>query len=367
MPCYLWSRGSANSPDLDMGSTENPFSDSDFLGNDGFSPNLTAANTSLLYPSFLSPVMDKTTNIIMIIVLFIMMVSLGCTMEVTKIKDHILKPKGVAIAILSQYGIMPLTAFCLTKGFQVTEIAAVVILIYGCCPGGALSNILALAIKGDMNLSIVMTTCSTLLALAMMPLLLYLYCHGFSNVQKAVPYVGIITSLVGILIPCGAGILINYFRPQYTKIITKVGLGVSMISIPVICVISTVQKESPPFNIFSPPLMAIAVLLPLIGYTFGYIISWVFRLPQPERRTVAMETGCQNIQLCATIVKVAFPPAVIGPMYLFPLVLGFSQLTEAVLLIVLFRCYHWFTTKGKDSYQPTSTEEKLKEISEGTA
>ncbi|XP_032440950.1 sodium/bile acid cotransporter [Xiphophorus hellerii] len=349
-----------------MGGTENPFSDSDFLKNDGFSPNLTAANTSLLHPFLLSPVMDKTINIIMIIVLLTIMVSLGCTMEVTKIKDHILKPKGVAIAILSQYGIMPLTAFCLTKGFQVPEATAVVILICGCCPGGAVSNILALAIKGDMNLSIVMTSCSTLLALAMMPLLLYLYCHGFSNLQKAVPYVGIITSLVVILIPCGAGILINYYRPQYSKIITKVGLSVLMISMPVICIISIVEIGSSLLNMLSPPLMAIAALMPLIGYAFGYIITWVFRLAQPERRTVAMETGCQNIQLCATIVKVAFPPAVIGPMYLFPLVLGFFQVTEAALLVVLFRCYHWFRTKGKESYRPTSTEEKLK-VSEETA
>uniref|UniRef100_A0A3P9P0K4 Solute carrier family 10 member 1 n=1 Tax=Poecilia reticulata TaxID=8081 RepID=A0A3P9P0K4_POERE len=305
----------------------------EFLENDDFSPNLTAANTSLLYPSLLSPAMDKTINIIMIVVLFIVMVSLGCTMEVTKIKDHILKPKGVAIAILSQYGIMPLTAFCLTKGFQLSETTAVVILICGCCPGGALSNILALAIRGDMNLSIVMTSCSTLLALAMMPLLLYLYCHGFSNLQKAVPYVGIVTSLVAILVPCGAGIL--------------VGVCVLMISIPVICIISIVEIGSSLLTMLSPPIMATAVLMPLIGYAFGYIISWVFRLTQPERRTVAMETGCQNIQLCATVVKVAFPPAVIGPMYLFPLVMGFFQVIEAALLVFLFRCYHWFTTKGK--------------------
>uniref|UniRef100_A0A3B3X6N8 Solute carrier family 10 member 1 n=1 Tax=Poecilia mexicana TaxID=48701 RepID=A0A3B3X6N8_9TELE len=302
----------------------------------------TPTNTSLLYPSLLSPVMDKTINIIMITVLLIVMVSLGCTMEVTKIKDHILKPKGVAIAILSQYGIMPLTAFCLTKGFQLSEATAVVILICGCCPGGALSNILALAIKGDMNLSIVMTSCSTLLALAMMPLLLYLYCHGFSNLQKAVPYVGIVTSLVAILVPCGAGILINYFRPQYSKIITKVGLCVLMISILVICIISIVEIGSSLLTMLSPPLMAIAVLLPLIGYAFVRDSILFYK-----RRTVAMETGCQNIQLCATVVKVAFPPAVIGPMYLFPLVLGFFQVAEAALLIVLFRCYHWFTTKGK--------------------
>ncbi|XP_012732605.2 sodium/bile acid cotransporter [Fundulus heteroclitus] len=349
-----------------MDSTENLLSGPDFEENDGFTSNLTAANDSLIYTSLLSPAMDKTINILMIVVLFITMVSLGCTMEVTKIKDHILKPKGVAIAVLSQYGIMPLTAFCLAKGFQLPETTAVVILICGCCPGGALSNILALALKGDMNLSIVMTTCSTLLALGMMPLLLFLYCQGFSNLQKAVPYVDIIVSLVAILVPCGTGILINYFRPQYSKMITKVGLCVLMISIVVIGIISTVEIGGSLLNVLSPPLMAIAALMPLIGYAFGYIISSAFRLNQSERRTVSMETGCQNIQLCATILKVAFPPAVIGPMYLFPLVYGSMQLTEAAMLIVLFRCYQRFTRKGRETYQPASTEEKLK-IAEGTA
>ncbi|MED6257807.1 hypothetical protein ATANTOWER_031777, partial [Ataeniobius toweri] len=167
------------------------------------------------------------------------------------------------------------------KGFQLPETTAVVILICGCCPGGTLSNILALALKGDMNLSIVMTSCSTLLALGMMPLLLYLYCQGFSNLQKAVPYVDIIVSLVAILVPCSTGILINYFRPHYSKIISKVGLGVLMISIVVIGIISSVEIGGSLLNVLSPPLMTIAALMPLVGYAFGYIISSIFRLNQP--------------------------------------------------------------------------------------
>lgn len=139
-----------------------------------------------------------------------------------------------------------------------------------------------------------------------------------------------------------------------------------MISILVVGIISSIDIGGSLLNVLSPPLMAIAALMPLIGYTCGYLISSVFRLNQKERRTVAMETGCQNIQLCATILKVAFPQAVIGPMYLFPMVFACFQGTEAMALIVLFRCYLWFTRKGKETYQPTSTEEKLK-ISDGTA
>lgn len=66
-----------------------------------------------------------------------------------------------------------------------------------------------------------------------------------------------------------------------------------------------------------------------------------------ERRTVAMETGCQNIQLCTTILKVAFPPAVIGPLFLFPMILWLFQLLEGSVVIVLFRCYQRFALKKK--------------------
>lgn len=100
----------------------------------------------------ISPTLNKTIDIFTITILFITMISLGCTMELSKIKAHLLKPKGVAIALLAQFGIMPLTAFSLAKLLQMDAVKAVTVLICGCCPGGTLSNIFSLAFKGDMNL-----------------------------------------------------------------------------------------------------------------------------------------------------------------------------------------------------------------------
>nr|XP_020459710.1 sodium/bile acid cotransporter [Monopterus albus] len=289
------------------------------------------------------------------------MVSLGCTMEVSKIKQHMVKPKGVVIALLAQYGVMPLTAFGLAKAFQLDDLKAVVVLICGCCPGGSLSNILALFLQGDMNLSILMTACSTLLALGMMPLLIYLYCQGFANLHNVVPYVDIIIALVMLLIPSGVGILINYYRPQYAKLITKIGLIIMGISVVVVISLTSIGIGGSILTVLSPPLMVIAAVMPFIGYAFGYIISSLFKLNQPERRTVAVETGCQNIQLCITILKIGFPPAVMGPLFLFPTVYASFQLMEALVLIVLLRCYQRFTQKEKDIYQPATTEDTLKE------
>ncbi|KAM4600944.1 hepatic sodium/bile acid cotransporter [Polymixia lowei] len=349
--------------------TEDLFSHSDLLQNDSYFINFTAANSSATgFTSPISPLMDKAISLAMVVILFITMISLGCTMEVSKIKAHIVKPKGVVIAVVAQYGVMPLTAFCLAKVFQLDTVAAVAVLICGCCPGGSLSNLLALALQGDMNLSIVMTTCSTGLALGMMPLLLYLYCRGFSNLEDAVPYTGIILALVITLIPCAIGIIINYYRPQYSKTITKVGLSIMMVAVLVIGGMASIAVGGSILTVLSPSLMAVAALMPLIGYTFGYILSYIFRLDGSGRRTVAMETGCQNIQLCSTILKVAFPPGVIGPLYLFPMVYIAFQLMEAAVLILLFRFHQRFRLKQKDKmYQPATTSlEVVKELSDGT-
>ncbi|XP_061890334.1 hepatic sodium/bile acid cotransporter [Entelurus aequoreus] len=329
--------------------------------------NMTPTNTSgVVFESFLSPALDKTINVLMVMVLFITMVSLGCTMEVSKIKGHIVKPKGVVIAVVSQYCIMPLTAFCLAKAFQLADMTAVVVLICGCCPGGSLSNILALALQGDMNLSIVMTSCSTLLALGMMPLLLFLYCQSFDNLQSAVPYVDIAVSLVMILVPCAVGVVVNYYRPRYAKIITKVGLIIMSITATGVTVAATIAIGGAIMAVMSPPLLATGALMPLVGFTFGYVISAVFKLSQPERRTVAMETGCQNIQLCSTILKLAFPPEVIGPLFLFPMVYISFQLFEAMVLIVVFRCHRRLTRKEKGVYQAAVTHDGPKASCEGT-
>lgn len=114
------------------------------------SPAPANSTTALQLPH--SVALDKAINTVTVIILFITMVSLGCTMEIPKIKAYMMKPREVLLALFTQYGIMPLTAFLMAKVFQLSPLEAVTVLICGCSPGGNLSNILALAFQGDMNL-----------------------------------------------------------------------------------------------------------------------------------------------------------------------------------------------------------------------
>lgn len=73
--------------------------------------------------------------------------------------------------------------------------------------------------------------------------------------------------------------------------------------------------------------------MPLLRESVGFYIL------HRCRRTVSMETGCQNIQLCTTILNVTFPLEVIGPLFLFPLLYMICQVAEGFLLVAIFRCY----------------------------
>ena len=73
-------------------------------------------------------------------------------MTLEQIGQHAKKPKGVIIALFAQFVMMPAAAFGLTKAFNLEVFASMAVLICGCCPGGNLSNMLAYALSGDMNL-----------------------------------------------------------------------------------------------------------------------------------------------------------------------------------------------------------------------
>uniref|UniRef100_A0A8C3WK11 Hepatic sodium/bile acid cotransporter n=1 Tax=Catagonus wagneri TaxID=51154 RepID=A0A8C3WK11_9CETA len=317
-----------------------------------------------LPPNFGKRPTDLALSVVLVFMLLIIMLSLGCTMEFSRIKAHFRRPKGLAIALVAQYGIMPLTAFALGKLFRLNNVEALAILICGCSPGGNLSNVFSLAMKGDMNLSIMMTTCSTFLALGMMPLLLYLYSRGIydGTLQDKVPYGGIVISLILILIPCTIGIILNAKRPQYVRYITKGGMILLLLCAVAVTVLSVLNVGKSILFVMTPHLLATSSLMPFTGFLLGYLLSALFCLNGRCRRTVCMETGCQNIQLCSTILNVTFPPEVIGPLFFFPLLYVIFQLGEGLLFIAIFRCYEKIKSskdKTKKIYVADSTEETI--------
>ena len=70
--------------------------------------------------------------------------------------------------------------------------------------------------------SVTMTTVSTLLALGMMPLNIFLYGRSLGSKTVVIPYTKIIVSMLSLIVPIGIGLIIEWKLPKIAKIMIKV-------------------------------------------------------------------------------------------------------------------------------------------------
>ncbi|XP_029559010.1 ileal sodium/bile acid cotransporter [Salmo trutta] len=299
---------------------------------------ICSGKSCLVAPSNFNENLSLVLSIVLTVMLAMVMFSMGCTVEAGKLWGHIKRPWGIFIGFLCQFGIMPFTAFALSLAFNVLPLQAVVIIIMGCCPGGSSSNIIAYWLDGDMDLSISMTACSSILALGMMPLCLLIYTSVWTSADTVqIPYQSIGITLVSLLIPVALGIYVKNKWPQTAKKILKVGSIVGFLLIIIIAVVGGVLYQSS--WTISPSLWIIGAIYPFVGFTLGFFMARFVGQPWHRCRTIALETGFQNSQLCSTIVQLSFTPEELEVMFAFPLIYSIFQLVVAVLSVGAYQMY----------------------------
>ncbi|XP_009931772.1 ileal sodium/bile acid cotransporter [Opisthocomus hoazin] len=319
--------------------------------------------TSCVLPeSNFNATLSLVLSIVLTIMVALVMFSMGCNVELKKFWYHIKRPWGILVGFLCQFGIMPLTAFLLSLVFDVLPVQAVVVLIMGCCPGGTASNIMAYWVDGDMDLSVSMTTCSTLLAMGMMPLCLFIYTKMWTDSDAIVlPYDNIGISLVALVIPVSIGMYVNHRWPSKAKIILKIGSILGAVLIVLIAVVGGILYQGS--WIISPKLWIIGTIFPAAGYSLGFLLARVAGLSWHRCRTVSLETGMQNTQLCSTIVQLSFTPEQLELMFTFPLIYSIFQLLFAALILGGYRLYRRHRLKTKADIEKIEEKENSKSAS----
>ncbi|XP_076023932.1 ileal sodium/bile acid cotransporter [Genypterus blacodes] len=289
-----------------------------------------SGTSCVVAPSNFNAVLGVVLSTVLTVMLAMVMFSMGCTVDSHKLWGHIKKPWGIFIGFLCQFGIMPFTAFALALAFDVLPVQAVVIIIMGCCPGGSGSNIICYWLDGDMDLSISMTACSSILALGMMPLCLLIYTSVWtSSGTIQIPFDSIGITLVALLVPIALGMFLKHKKPELAKKILRVGSIAGFLLILIIAVVGGVLYQSS--WTISPSLWIIGTIYPFIGFSLGFMLARFVGQPWYRCRTIALETGFQNAQLCSTIVQLSFSPEELEIMFAFPLIYSIFQLVLVVV------------------------------------
>ncbi|KAM8971161.1 solute carrier family 10 member 6 isoform X1 [Sarcophilus harrisii] len=277
-------------------------------------------------------------SVVLTVMMILVMFSLGCTVDIKKLWSHIRRPWGIVVGLLCQYGLMPLIAYLLVISFSLPPIQAVAVLILGCSPGGTISNLLTYWADGDIDLSICMTTCSSIIATGMMPLCLYLYTRSWDLEQNLiVPYQTIGIVLLCLIVPVAFGVFVNFKWPKQSKIILRVGSIVGVILLLVITIAGGILIEESWFS--NIPLLVVTFLFPLIGHMFGFLLALLTHQPWERCRTISIETGAQNVQLCSTMLQLSFTSEQVAQVFTFPLNYGFFQMLNGFFIIAVYQTY----------------------------
>ncbi|KAA0715758.1 Ileal sodium/bile acid cotransporter [Triplophysa tibetana] len=327
---------------------------------------ICSGRSCLVPPGNFNEILGLVMSTVLTVMLAMVMFAMGCTVEVKQLWGHIRRPWGIFIGFLCQFGIMPFTAFALALAFNVLPIQAVVIIIMGCCPGGSSSNIICYWLDGDMDLSISMTACSSILALGMMPLCLLIYTSVWTSADTLqIPYDSIGITLVSLLVPVGLGMLLKSKWPELAKKVLKVGSVLGLVLIIVIAVIGGVLYQSS--WVISPSLWIIGTIYPFIGFALGFLLARFVGQPWYRCRTIALETGMQNAQLCSTITQLSFSAADLELMFAFPLIYSIFQLVVAGLMVGVYYLLKRYSPEsslemdgesGESSNEPRSLKDK---------
>ena len=260
---------------------------------------LLLAALALFMPSSSLWVQTKWINPLLMIVMFGMGLSLS-TDDLGYVVKH---PKYIIIGCIAQFTIMPLTAFLLGKAFGLETALLAGVILVGTCPGGTASNVITYLSKGDVALSVGMTSVNTLLAPLLTPAITYLFLHTGIHVDVLSMFLSIIQVVI---IPIGLGLLINKLFGKFTEKAAKL---LPVLSVMAICLIvmSVVSHNSEKILTCGAVILAVVVLHNIIGYALGFALGKMLKLPMPQAKALSVEIGMQNSGLAASLAGTAFP------------------------------------------------------------
>lgn len=260
---------------------------------------LAVAALALFVPKSCLWIQTSWVNYLLMIVMF----GMGLTMKPSDFGVVFSRPKDIIIGCTAQFLIMPLLAFALGKLFGLGNELLVGVILVGTCPGGTSSNVITYLSKGDVALSVGMTSVNILLAPLLTPALTYLFLRTSVDVNVKAIFISIVQVVI---IPIGLGILINRLIPKFSE---KTKDILPSVSVTAICLIvaAVVSHNSEKILSTGAVIFAVVILHNLLGYACGYLIGLAFRMDTPRKKAVAIEIGMQNSGLATTLAGSAFP------------------------------------------------------------
>ncbi|MGP9526565.1 bile acid:sodium symporter family protein [Glutamicibacter sp. AOP5-A2-18] len=245
--------------------------------------------------------------------LMIIMFCMGLTLTLPDFALVVKNPLPVLGGVVAQFVVMPSAGWLVATVLHLDPALAAGLILVGCAPGGTASNVVSYLARGNVALSVAMTSVSTLIAPALTPLLALWLAGQYMPVDAGSMALSVVQI---VLIPVVLGIAI---RMVLNRLVTKVTGVLPWISVLAITVVVTIIVAGSSQAIMNAGLLVlVAVILHNgLGLLLGYGAGVLMRVPADARRTMAIEVGMQNSGLAGGLAKQYFTPEAALPAAVF--------------------------------------------------
>jgi BASS family bile acid:Na+ symporter len=296
------------------------------------------------------------TNSLIVPSIQVIMFGMGTKLSFADFAKELSKPLKVIVATIMCYTLMPLIALLIIKVYHFPPEVAAGIILLGVGPAGAASNVMTYLAKGNLALSMTVTTLTTLIAPIATPFLMKIFAGQLIEVDT----IGMMISILNMLfIPVFAGIIINkilYGNLTWTKKDLNIGImaiisflvgfillfipfpsilksmktgliliawAIAIVSVTVIIVHRTKGPQNwmdivlPKLSLgaimlyivivaahnkttllsIGPALFIAIIVHNLLGFITGYSLSKAFGFSEADSRAITMEVGTKNAGL----------------------------------------------------------------------
>ncbi|KAL5729452.1 Sodium/pyruvate cotransporter bass2 [Ranunculus cassubicifolius] len=221
-----------------------------------------------------------------------LMLSMGLTLTFEDFRRCLRNPWTVGVGFLAQYLIKPILGFLIAMTMKLSAPLATGLILVSCCPGGQASNVATYISKGNVALSVLMTTCSTIGAIIMTPLLTKLLAGQLVPVDAA----GLaLSTFQVVLLPTILGVLANEYFPKFTSKIITVTPLIGVILTTLLCA-SPIGQVAGVLKTQGVQLIFPVALLHAAAFAIGYFISKT-SFGESTSRTISIECGMQSSAL----------------------------------------------------------------------
>lgn len=236
--------------------------------------------------------------------LMVIMFCMGLTLTLPDFGVVFKNPLPVIGGVIAQFAIMPALGWTVAQVLQLDPALAAGLILVGCAPGGTASNVVSYLARGNVALSVAMTSVSTLLAPIFTPLLAWWLAGQYMPVDAG-SMAGSVVKIV--LIPVVLGLLL---RMIFNGTVLKIMDLLPWMSVIAITVVVTIIVASSAASIASAGLLVLAavILHNGLGLALGYSVGKLLRVPETSCRTIAIEVGMQNSGLAGGLAKQYFSP-----------------------------------------------------------